>query len=139
MAGSCVDVRFADGGLILPVFGDPRDGEAVAPLSSLRPDRKVVPIFAREILLGSGELHGHHPAAPREEAVRGVDSGRRRIGKGRTGPERPTGTEPSGAVRGCIAAPPRRSADFPPQGRARWLPWNPCILRAILIFGMSSG
>jgi agmatine deiminase len=57
MAGSYVNFYFADGGLILPVFGDPRDEEAVALLSSLCPDREVVPVFAREILLGGGNIH----------------------------------------------------------------------------------
>ncbi len=34
-----------------------REEEAVALLSSLCPDREVVPVFAREILLGDDNIH----------------------------------------------------------------------------------
>lgn len=57
LAASYVNFYLANGGLILPTFGDRRDGEAIAALQALCPDRRVVPIPAREILLGGGGIH----------------------------------------------------------------------------------
>jgi agmatine deiminase len=57
LAASYVNFYLPDGGLILPVFGDPRDGEAVSLLERLCPERRLVPLPAREILLGGGNIH----------------------------------------------------------------------------------
>jgi agmatine deiminase len=43
--------------IALPVFGDPKDKDAIEVLSKAFPTRKVVPIYAREILLGGGNIH----------------------------------------------------------------------------------
>lgn len=57
LAASYVNICLVNGGLIVPTFGDARDGEAIATLEALCPDRCIVPIPAREILLGGGGLH----------------------------------------------------------------------------------
>jgi agmatine deiminase len=43
--------------LILPTFGDPHDMQALEALQKALPDRKVVGVPAREILLGGGNIH----------------------------------------------------------------------------------
>ncbi len=57
MAASYINFYFCNGGAIVPTFGDPRDAEALATLQRLLPDRKVVGVPAREILLGGGNIH----------------------------------------------------------------------------------
>ena len=41
----------------MPVFNDPNDQKAIDLLQSLYPDRVIEPIYAREILLGGGNIH----------------------------------------------------------------------------------
>ena len=41
----------------MPGFGDPADAEAKEILQGLFPDRKVVQIYARDILIGGGNIH----------------------------------------------------------------------------------
>ncbi len=53
--------------VLLPVFGDPRDGEALAIVQEAFPDRRVVPIDSRELVWGLGSFHcltQQVPAAP---------------------------------------------------------------------------
>jgi agmatine deiminase len=57
MAASYVNYYVCNGGVVMPAFGDPRDHEALATLRRLYPNREVVPIPAREILLGGGNIH----------------------------------------------------------------------------------
>jgi agmatine deiminase len=57
MAGSYINFYMANGGIILPVFDDPNDEEAIRKIQTLFPDREVVPVKAREILLGGGNIH----------------------------------------------------------------------------------
>lgn len=57
LAGSYVNFYLANGGVVVPIFGDPRDGEALDILQDIFPDRKIVGIPAREILLGGGNIH----------------------------------------------------------------------------------
>ncbi|MDR3687658.1 MAG: agmatine deiminase [Coriobacteriia bacterium] len=54
---SYVNFYLCNGGLVLPVFGDPHDAEAIATLKALFPDREVVPFPGREIVLGGGNVH----------------------------------------------------------------------------------
>ena len=68
LAASYVNFYLANGGLILPTFGDARDGEAIATLEGLCPDRRVVPVAAREILLGGGNIHCITQQQPRPAA-----------------------------------------------------------------------
>ena len=57
MAASYVNYYTGNGFVALPVFGDPMDDNAVKVLSELYPDRKIETIYAREILLGGGNIH----------------------------------------------------------------------------------
>jgi agmatine deiminase len=57
MAASYVNFYFCNGGVIVPTFDDPQDGPALAQLQSLLPERRVVGVPAREILLGGGNIH----------------------------------------------------------------------------------
>jgi agmatine deiminase len=57
MAASYINFYFCNGGAIVPTFGDPQDGPALRKLKSLLPERQVVGVPAREILLGGGNIH----------------------------------------------------------------------------------
>ncbi len=57
MAASYVNYYTGNGFIALPVFGDPNDDNAVKVLHELYPDRKIETIYAREILLGGGNIH----------------------------------------------------------------------------------
>jgi Peptidylarginine deiminase and related enzymes len=43
--------------VIMPVFDDPNDAVALGTLQRLFPDRKVVTVPGREIVLGGGNVH----------------------------------------------------------------------------------
>lgn len=69
LAASYVNFYIANGGIIVPQFGDPKwDEEAVRVLSKVFPDHEVVRIEgAREIVLGGGNIHcitQQQPAVP---------------------------------------------------------------------------
>ena len=57
LAGSYVNFYIANNGIVMPVFDDPNDDRAITVVQSLFPKRKVIPIPAREILLGGGNIH----------------------------------------------------------------------------------
>ncbi|MBN2051368.1 MAG: agmatine deiminase [Spirochaetales bacterium] len=57
LAASYVNFYIANGGIVMPFFGDPKDIQAKTVLEELFPDREVVGISAREILLGGGNIH----------------------------------------------------------------------------------
>ena len=57
MAASYVNYYTGNGFLALPVFNDPNDELAIKKLQELYPDRVIEPIYAREILLGGGNIH----------------------------------------------------------------------------------
>jgi agmatine deiminase len=57
LAGSYINFLIVNGGIIAPAFDDPRDGEAEAVLQRLFPEREVVMLPGREILLGGGNIH----------------------------------------------------------------------------------
>jgi agmatine deiminase len=43
---------------IVPIFGDEKnDNNAISILKSVMPDREIIPIYSREILLGGGNVH----------------------------------------------------------------------------------
>ncbi|MFZ2288117.1 MAG: agmatine deiminase family protein, partial [Halopseudomonas yangmingensis] len=56
-AGSYVNFLIVNGGIIAPAFGDPHDEAAHDLLEQLFPDRRVVMVPGREILLGGGNIH----------------------------------------------------------------------------------
>jgi agmatine deiminase len=57
MAASYVNFYFCNGGAIVPTFGVAQDSPTLSSLQILLPDRQVVPVPAREILLGGGNIH----------------------------------------------------------------------------------
>ena len=57
LAASYANFYISNGAVILPVFGDENDEKAVALMQRLFPERKVVPIFARDIIIGGGNIH----------------------------------------------------------------------------------
>lgn len=60
LAASYCNFYFSNGAVVLPVFGgenEQSDQRAVELMQKLCPDRKVVPIYARDILLGGGNIH----------------------------------------------------------------------------------
>ncbi len=57
MAASYVNFYMCNGGLVLPTFDDPNDDLAARALQQALPERKVVCVPAREILLGGGNIH----------------------------------------------------------------------------------
>ena len=56
-AASYLNFYVCNGGMVLPVFDDPHDAEAVDTVQRLYPDRKVVTVPGREIVLGGGNVH----------------------------------------------------------------------------------
>jgi agmatine deiminase len=57
MVASYINFYMCNGGAVVPTFDDPNDQAALDNLQSLMPDRKVVGVSAREILLGGGNIH----------------------------------------------------------------------------------
>jgi agmatine deiminase len=57
MAASYINFYFCNGGVIVPTFGDRHDVAALEILQKLLPERRVVGVPAREILLGGGNIH----------------------------------------------------------------------------------
>lgn len=57
LAASYVNFYIANGGVIVPIFNTPQDTLALQILERSFPERKVVGVLAREILLGGGNIH----------------------------------------------------------------------------------
>ena len=57
LAASYVNFYIANKSIVMPGFGDPADQEAKAVLQRLFPDREVVQIYTRDILIGGGNIH----------------------------------------------------------------------------------
>lgn len=57
LAGSYVNFYMVNGGAVVPTFDDPHDAAALDLLRKLMPERKIVGVPAREILLGGGNIH----------------------------------------------------------------------------------
>ena len=57
LAASYVNYYAGNGFIALPVFKDANDEKAIKLLQELYPDRVIEPIYAREILLGGGNIH----------------------------------------------------------------------------------
>lgn len=65
LAASYANYYTCNNAIILPVFNDPSDQLAIEKLQSLYPDRTIEPIYAREILLGGGNVHCITQQVPR--------------------------------------------------------------------------
>lgn len=57
LTASYVSYYTANGGIIYPLFNDKNDQAAGSLLETLYPDRKIIGVPAREILLGGGNIH----------------------------------------------------------------------------------
>ncbi|WP_020410888.1 agmatine deiminase [Hahella ganghwensis] len=57
MAASYINFLMVNGGIIMPSFNDPMDEIAANIISSLCPERDIVQLPGREILLGGGNIH----------------------------------------------------------------------------------
>ncbi len=57
MAASYVNFYFADGAAVVPRFDDPHDEPALEALRRLLPEREIVDVPGREILIGGGNIH----------------------------------------------------------------------------------
>ncbi|MEE0393049.1 MAG: agmatine deiminase family protein [Ruminococcus sp.] len=57
LAASYVNFDISNGAVIVPQFNDPMGAVAVSILQDCFPTRTVVPIAAREILIGGGNIH----------------------------------------------------------------------------------
>lgn len=57
LAASYVNFYISNGAVVLPQFSDRNDGRAVEILARCFPDREIKPIYARDILLGGGNIH----------------------------------------------------------------------------------
>jgi agmatine deiminase len=56
-AASYLNFLIVNGGVIMPVFDDPNDAVVKARLEAVFPDRRVVTVPGREIVLGGGNVH----------------------------------------------------------------------------------
>jgi agmatine deiminase len=65
LAGSYVNFYLANGGLVMPLLDPNTDRAAARALKRLFPERKVVGVPAREILLGGGNIHCITQQVPR--------------------------------------------------------------------------
>ncbi|ATZ16474.1 agmatine deiminase [Entomoplasma freundtii] len=71
LAGSYCNFLMVNGAIILPVFNDKWDQKAIDTLQKIFPDRKIEPVYAREILLGGGNIHcitQHQPKVKNKKA-----------------------------------------------------------------------
>lgn len=57
LAASYVNFYIANKSIVMPGFGDPADERAKEILRTLFPQREVVQIYARDILIGGGNIH----------------------------------------------------------------------------------
>lgn len=57
LAASYVNFYIANKAVIVPQFGDPADTAAISTLAALFPEREIIPIAARDILIGGGNIH----------------------------------------------------------------------------------
>ena len=66
-AATYVNCYLCNGGVVMPTFDDPKDHEARATLQRLFPEREVVPLPSREIILAGGNVHCVTQQQPRAE------------------------------------------------------------------------
>ena len=57
LAASYVNFYISNAAVLVPQFGDINDGTAVNILQREFPDRTVVPVMTRDILMGGGNIH----------------------------------------------------------------------------------
>ena len=57
LAASYANFYIANGIALVPQFGDDNDAKAIALLQELMPEREVIGIYARDIIVGGGNIH----------------------------------------------------------------------------------
>lgn len=57
LAASYVNFYISNGGVIVPQFGDENDSQAVEILEGLFPGRRIIPVYARPVIVGGGNIH----------------------------------------------------------------------------------
>ncbi|MDE7362805.1 MAG: agmatine deiminase [Oscillospiraceae bacterium] len=57
LAASYVNFYIANGAVVMPFFGDPADEPARDLLAELFPEREIISVYARDILIGGGNIH----------------------------------------------------------------------------------
>lgn len=67
LAASYANFYIANGGIVYPIFNDPNDEKAKEVLQQCFPDYKIVGVYAREILLGGGNIHCITQQQPKEK------------------------------------------------------------------------
>ena len=70
LAGSYVNFYIANGGIVMPLLHPRTDRAAAAKLRRLFPERRVVGVPAREVLLGGGNIHCITQQVPRSGTKR---------------------------------------------------------------------
>lgn len=69
LAASYVNFYISNKNIVMPGFGDPADEKAKKILQDLFPDREVVQIYARDILIGGGNIHCITQQIPRNQGT----------------------------------------------------------------------
>lgn len=72
LPASYVNFYIANNGVIMPIFNDPFDLPAYRSLKELLPDKEIVQIYSREILLGGGNIHCIVQQIPQSTALTGL-------------------------------------------------------------------
>lgn len=57
LAGSYVNFYMANNGIVMPLFDDPHDRNAIETMQKIFPERRIIGVHTREILLGGGNIH----------------------------------------------------------------------------------
>ncbi len=57
LPASYANFYIANGIVLAPAFGDPNDARALRTLQHVFPDRRVIPVYCRDLALGLGTLH----------------------------------------------------------------------------------
>ena len=57
LAASYVNFYISNGAVVMPFFNDPADEPARKTLAELFPEKEIIPVYARDILLGGGNIH----------------------------------------------------------------------------------
>ncbi|MDF7638216.1 agmatine deiminase [Lactobacillus sp. ESL0791] len=57
LTSSYINIYMANSAILVPIFDDPQDQRALSIYQKLFPERTIIPINSRELLLGGGNLH----------------------------------------------------------------------------------
>lgn len=77
LAASYVNFYISNGAVVVPQFGDANDEAAVKLLEKLFPGRKIIPVFARSVIVGGGNIHCITQQIPAGKLERSSSSNKR--------------------------------------------------------------